>query len=108
MNFLTTLPKCPTHGAQMELRPLYRQTREQKWCGAWYDCMAKEAARLFLKVTNVRAERVQDISEQDAESEGIGVLFRDVIAYSDNPKYRSQFIDWNMENPLAILQFELF
>ncbi len=31
--------------------------------------MPKEAARLFLRVTDVRAERLQDISEQDAKAE---------------------------------------
>jgi hypothetical protein len=34
--------------------------------------MPKEAARLILKVTNVRAERLQDISEEDARAEGVG------------------------------------
>lgn len=33
--------------------------------------MPKEAARLFLKVTNVRAERLQDISVDDCICEGI-------------------------------------
>ena len=32
--------------------------------------MPKEAARLFLRVTDVRVERVQDISPEDCESEG--------------------------------------
>jgi len=33
--------------------------------------MPKEACRLFLRVKSVRVERLQDISEQDAISEGI-------------------------------------
>jgi hypothetical protein len=33
--------------------------------------MPKDAARLFLKVTNVRKERLHDISEQDLRAEGI-------------------------------------
>ena len=32
--------------------------------------MPREAARIFLKVTDVRAERLQDIDNGDAESEG--------------------------------------
>lgn len=33
--------------------------------------MPKEAARIFLKVKNIRLERLQDISEEDAIAEGI-------------------------------------
>lgn len=33
--------------------------------------MPKEIARIFLRVTDVRVERVQDITEQDAEREGV-------------------------------------
>lgn len=33
--------------------------------------MPKEAARLFLKITNIRVERLFEISEEDAISEGI-------------------------------------
>lgn len=37
--------------------------------------MPKIAARIFLKVTAVRLERLQDITEQDAEREGICRMF---------------------------------
>ena len=33
--------------------------------------MPKEACRLFLQITKIRAERIQDISEEDAINEGV-------------------------------------
>ena len=45
----------------------------QKWDrSGWHPSihMPKEAARLFLKVTNVRVERLQDIDEEGAKAEG--------------------------------------
>jgi hypothetical protein len=35
--------------------------------------MPKEAARMFLKILNVRVERLQDISNEDCISEGIEI-----------------------------------
>lgn len=44
---------------------------EWKWRPSIH--MPKEAARLFLRVTDVRVERLQDITEEQAEKEGCGV-----------------------------------
>ena len=37
--------------------------------------MPKEAARIFLRVTDVRAERLQEITDDGARKEGIGEFF---------------------------------
>lgn len=46
--------------------------RPEVWRGKWHPSihMPKEAARLFLNVTNVRVERLQDIDEEGAKAEG--------------------------------------
>lgn len=54
--------------------------------------MPKEAARIWLKVTNVRVERLQDITPKDAENEGVGNLFYEDIGYSEKKI-------WNRSRP---------
>lgn len=43
--------------------------------------MPKEAARIFLKVTDVRVERLQDITEEQAKAEGIRGYSKDGNLY---------------------------
>lgn len=45
--------------------------------------MPKEAARIWLKVTDVMVERLQAITPQQAENEGVGNLFYEDIGYSE-------------------------
>lgn len=44
--------------------------------------MPKEAARIFLRVTDVSVERLQDITPKQAVDEGVGDLFYEDIGYS--------------------------
>ena len=54
--------------------------RPEGWRGAWHPSihMPKEAARIWLKVTDVRVERLQDITAEQILKEGIG-LTQDMI-----------------------------
>ena len=60
--------------------------------GVWHPSihMSKEAARIFLKVTDVRVERLQDITEEQAIAEGIGAVKYD----SNTGKEMSAALDW--------------
>lgn len=51
---------------------MYRATDEINGDAKWHPSihMPKEAARIFLHVTNVRVERLQDITEDGAKAEG--------------------------------------
>lgn len=47
--------------------------RPEGWRGNWHPSihMPKEAARIFLRVTNIRVERLRDITEVEARAEGV-------------------------------------
>lgn len=56
-NLPMELPKCPTnkeHG-YLHIRPLAWQTKEQKWCGVWYDCDCCGSSVLFESTELQRA-----------------------------------------------------
>ncbi|MCS4231410.1 hypothetical protein EDF77_1879 [Stenotrophomonas maltophilia] len=58
---------------EKHMLPLYRATEERpKWKGIWRPSihMPRWACRLVLEITDVRVERLQAISEADAEAEG--------------------------------------
>lgn len=66
---------------------------EPKWHPSIH--MPKEAARIFLRVTGVRAERLQKITEEQAKNEGICGLCYD--AKTGEEKYDMSFFEalWN-------------
>ena len=75
--------------------------------------MPKEAARIYLRVTNVRVERLQDITLEDIEREGIwpsGTFFprEDFAERYDRSlsKKKREMYSWN-KNPLVwVVTFE--
>lgn len=61
--------------------------------------MPREYARLFLRVTSVRLERVQSITEEDARAEGVtpepGETYRDAFARVWRGIYGAASWEWN-------------
>jgi hypothetical protein len=76
------------------------EVQEWKWRPSIH--MPKEVARIFLRVTDVWVERVQDITPQDAKAEGVCIAnhtFRGGYGGDDSPHYREEFaILWDSIN----------
>jgi hypothetical protein len=65
---------CQSEADKNEGCYMYRATHcitgDARWKSSRY--MPRIAARIFLKVKNIRIERLQDITEEDAMAEGVG------------------------------------
>lgn len=76
----------------------YLNGEDYQWEGRWHPSihMPREAARLFLRVTDVRVERLQDITDDEILAEGI---------VSKRPDWlRIDFVDeWNANIKVANL-----
>ncbi len=69
--------------------------RPEGWRGAWHPSihMPKEAARIWLKVTDVRVERLQEITTNQIEQEGVETEYPHVLN-GEEKKYAFQNV-WN-------------
>jgi hypothetical protein len=91
----------------------YQSVVDPKWHPSIH--MPREAARLFLRVTNIRVERLQDISSNDAKNEGIrdyavqkNLACYWVTAYSRlwDEIYKKQGCGWDKNPWVWVIEFE--
>ena len=73
--------------------------------------MPKEAARIFLRVTNVRVERLQDMTDDDAEAEGCFDYTSTALGFPDvwDSTIKKSDLDcygWNANPWVWVIEFE--
>ena len=86
--------------------------RPKGWRGAWAPSihMPKEAARIWLKVTDVRVERLQDMTDDDAEAEGCFDYTSTALGFPDvwDSTIKKSDIDrygWNANPYVFVIEF---
>jgi hypothetical protein len=95
----------------------YKATSKIDYSGIWRPSihMPKEAARIFLKVTNVKVERLQEITEEDALKEGcMPIILDDAIFFSAKGKfhalwdsiYAKRGYGWEVNPWVWVIEFE--
>jgi len=91
--------------------PVSKEVREKygyKWRPSIH--MPKKLARIFLKVTDVKVERLQDITEQQALNEGIKIHPNDtaIQAFSElwDGIYKDKGYGWKSNPFVWVIEFE--
>lgn len=92
---------------------MYRATDEISGDAKWKPSihMPKEAARIWLKVTNVRVERLQDMTDDDAEAEGCFDYTSTALGFPDvwDSTIKKSDLDsygWNANPWVWVIEFE--
>lgn len=68
------------------------QSSDESWNWKPSIFMPKEACRLFLEVTNIKVERLQEISEDDAIAEGVDKEFDTYLDYEQKDTLGSYYL----------------
>ncbi|WP_304508943.1 hypothetical protein [Anaerotignum sp.] len=84
-----------------------KQCKDNVWIPSIH--MPKEAARIFLKVTGVRVERLQEMAQEDAIKEGVESPSEEQFAELWNSTIKKQDLDtysWDANPWVWVIEFE--